>query len=209
MGIRAVVFDVGGVLEITGEMTFAGRWERKLGLPAGSVGQPLEDVWAAGAIGTITEDAVHRTIGERLGIAPEKVDAMMADMWVEYLGVANTELIEFARGLRPRLRTGILSNSFVGAREREQAAYGFEDLVDEIVYSHEVGMCKPDPRIYALVCARLGTSPEETVFLDDVERAVLGARDAGLHAVHFTDNARAIRELRMTIAGHADGAACL
>jgi putative hydrolase of the HAD superfamily len=45
-----------------------------------------------------------------------------------------------------------LSNSFVGAREREQAAYGFEDLVDEIVHTHEVGMSKPDPQIYALVC---------------------------------------------------------
>ena len=189
------MFDIGGVLEITQEMTFSVRWEEKLGLPAGSVGAPLEDVWAAGATGTMTEEAVHRTIGERLGIAPERVDAMMADMWVEYLGVANTELISYARGLRPRLRTGILSNSFVGAREREQAAYGFEDLVDEIVYSHEVGMRKPDPRIYALACARLGVRPEETVFLDDVERAVQGAREAGIHAIRFADNAQAIAEL--------------
>ncbi len=60
-------------------------------------------------------------------------------------GTANTDLIEYARRLRPRYRTGILSNSFVGAREREQAAYGFEDLVDEIIYSHECGMSKPDP----------------------------------------------------------------
>jgi putative hydrolase of the HAD superfamily len=195
MGIRAVVFDIGGVLEITQEMTFSARWEEKLRLPAGSVGAPLEDVWAAGAIGTMTEQAVHRAIGERLGIAPDRVDAMMADMWVEYLGVPNTELIEYARGLRPRLRTGILSNSFVGAREREQAAYGFEDLVDEIVYSHEVGMSKPDPRIYALACARLGVRPEETVFLDDVERAVQGAREAGIHAIQFKDNAQAIAEL--------------
>jgi putative hydrolase of the HAD superfamily len=47
------------------------------------------------------------------------------------LGSANTELIEYARRPRPRYRTGILSNSFVGARDRERAAYGFEDLVDE------------------------------------------------------------------------------
>lgn len=92
----------------------------------------------------------------------------MAEMWEQYLGVANSELIEYARGLRPRYRTGILSNSFVEAREREQDAYGFEDLVDEIVYSHEVGMCKPDPRIYELTCMRLGVGPEEMVFLDDV-----------------------------------------
>jgi hypothetical protein len=67
----------------------------------------------------------------------------MADIWREYLGTANKELIDYARRLRPRYRTGILSNSFVGARQREQAAYGFEDLVDEIVYSYEVGMSSP------------------------------------------------------------------
>jgi putative hydrolase of the HAD superfamily len=119
----------------------------------------------------------------------------MADIWREYLGTPNTELIDYARRLRLRYRTGILSNSFVGAREREQAAYGFEDLVDEIVYSHEAGMSKPDPRIYALVCARLDVRAEETVFLDDADRCVVGAREAGIHAIQYQDNAHAIAEI--------------
>jgi putative hydrolase of the HAD superfamily len=67
----------------------------------------------------------------------------MERMWRVYLGVANTELIEWARTLRPAYQTGILSNSFVGAREREHAAYGHEDLVDDLVYSHEVAWSSP------------------------------------------------------------------
>jgi FMN phosphatase YigB (HAD superfamily) len=94
-----------------------------------------------------------------------------------------------------RLRAAILSNSFVGAREREQAAYGFEGLVDELVYSHECGLRKPDPRSYALVCARLGAEPGQTAFLDDNEENVEGARRAGLHAVPYRDNAQAIAEI--------------
>jgi hypothetical protein len=43
----------------------------------------------------------------------------MAEMWEEYLGTPNVELIDWFRDLRPRYRTGIIS-SFVGAREREQ-----------------------------------------------------------------------------------------
>ena len=93
-----------------------------------------------------------------------------------------------------------MSNSFVGAREREQAAYGFEDLVDEIVYSHESGMAKPDPRFYALVCERLGARPGETVFLDDAEQCVAGARDVGIHAVLYRDNAQAIAEIERLLA---------
>nr|WP_243869687.1 HAD family phosphatase [Amycolatopsis granulosa] len=120
-------------------------------------------------------------------------------MWSEYLGIGNDELIEYLRGLRPRYRTGILSNSFVGAREREQEAYDFPALVDDLVYSHEVGMNKPDPRIYQLTCTRLGVAPEETIFLDDLEVNVTGAREAGLHAVLYRNNSQAVAELEATI----------
>jgi putative hydrolase of the HAD superfamily len=200
MAIRAVVFDIGGVLEITPDLGVDRRWEARLGLPAGEIGERMADVWTGGELGRITLDDVHRAIQDRLGLDEQQLTSFMADAWREYVGTANTELIEYARGLRPRYRTGILSNSFVGAREREQAAYGFEDLVDEIVYSHESGMAKPDPRIYALVCERLGARPGETVFLDDVERCVAGARDAGIHAVRYRDNAQAIAEIEKLLA---------
>jgi epoxide hydrolase-like predicted phosphatase len=195
MAIRAVVFDIGGVLEITPDLGVTGQWETRLGLRAGELNQRMHDAWAGGGIGAITEDEVHQAVAVRLGLDGQQLAAFMADFWREYLGTANTGLIEYARQLRPRYRTGILSNSFVGAREREQAAYGFEDLVDEIVHSHEAGMSKPDPRIYALICARLDARPHETVFLDDAGRCVDGARDAGIHAVRYQDNAQAIEEI--------------
>jgi putative hydrolase of the HAD superfamily len=195
MVIRAVVFDIGGVLEITPDLGIHRLWERRLRMPAGELGERMHDIWAGGRIGTITEDEVGQATRNRLGLDEQQLAAYMADFWREYLGTANTELIEYARRLRPRYRTGIVSNSFVGAREREQAAYGFEELVDEIVYSHEAGMSKPDPRIYALVCARLGVRPVETVFLDDVDRCVAGAREAGLHGVHYRDNIQAIGDI--------------
>jgi putative hydrolase of the HAD superfamily len=149
----------------------------------------------------MTEEQVLGTIADRTGLTRAQVDAMMADMWVQYVGVANPDAIEYARGLRPRYRTGILSNSFVGAREREQAAYGFEELVDEIVYSHEVGMSKPDPRIYQLICTRLEVRPEETIFLDDNRPMVAGARAVGMHAIHYQDHAGAIAELESLLTG--------
>ncbi|MEU7991331.1 HAD family phosphatase [Streptosporangium canum] len=195
MAIRAVVFDIGGVLEITTDLGVAEQWENRLGLPVGELDKRMFDVWAAGSIGAITEGEVHRAVADRLGLTSQHVETFMADIWKQYLGVPNTELIEYARRLRSRCHTAILSNSFVGAREQEQAAYGFEDLVGRIVYSHEVGMSKPDPRIYALTCARLGVLPEETVFLDDVGGFVAGARDAGIHAIHYQNNTQAIGEI--------------
>lgn len=195
MVIRAVVFDIGGVLEITPDLGVDRLWETRLGLSAGEILVRMRDVWRGGSIGTITLDDVHEALRDRLGLDDQTLAQYMADVWREYLGTANTELIEYGRRLRPRYRTGIVSNSFVGAREREQAAYGFEDLVEEIVYSHEVGFSKPDPRIYALICARLNVPPEEMVFVDDSDVCVAGARDAGIHAVRYQSSAQAIAEI--------------
>jgi putative hydrolase of the HAD superfamily len=195
MVIRAVVFDIGGVLEITPDLGVDRLWETRLGLSAGEILVRMRDVWRGGSIGTITLDDVHEALRDRLGLDDQTLAQYMADVWREYLGTANTELIEYGRRLRPRYRTGIVSNSFVGAREREQAAYGFEDLVEEIVYSHEVGFSKPDPRIYALICTRLNVPPEEMVFVDDSDVCVAGARDAGIHAVRYQSSAQAIAEI--------------
>ncbi|HET6703958.1 HAD family phosphatase [Amycolatopsis sp.] len=200
MAIRAVVFDIGGVLEITGPMDFTRTWETKLGLAPDEIRSRLADMWAAGAVGGVTEAALREATAERLGIATAEVDLMMADFWTQYLGVGNTELIGYVRGLRPRFRTGILSNSFVGAREREQAAYGLESLVDDLVYSHEVGVSKPEARIYELTCGRHGVAPGEMVFVDDLEVNVAAARSLGIHAVLYRDNAQAIAGIEEIIA---------
>lgn len=195
MTIRAVVFDIGGVLEITPRTGWGERWEARLGLAPGELRRRLGDVWRGGAVGAIAEADVERRTGEILGLERADVDAFMADLWAEYLGTLNVELAAYFGGLRPRYRTGILSNSFVGAREREEARYGFGDLCDTIAYSHEEGLAKPDPLIYALTCARLGVRPEETIFLDDVAACVDAARACGLHAFLFRDTAQAIADI--------------
>jgi epoxide hydrolase-like predicted phosphatase len=195
MTIRAVVFDIGGVLEVTPNRGWTGDWEARIGLSADQLGERMADVWRDGGIGAITEADVHRAARDRLGLDDRQLAAFMADLWRDYLGTANAELIAYVSRLRPRYLTGILSNSFVGAREREQAAYGLEDLVDDIVYSHECGLSKPDPRSYALACERLAVAPRETIFVDDLAANVEAARQAGLHAVHYRDNAQAIAEI--------------
>jgi epoxide hydrolase-like predicted phosphatase len=200
MTIQAVVFDIGGVLEITPSLGVAEMWESRLGLDPGEINRRMQDIWEGGAIGTVSERDVYQAVMERLGLDEPQLYEFMGWIWREYLGAANTELIEYVRRLRPRYRTGIVSNSFVGAREREQAAYGFEDLVDEIIYSHECGMSKPDPAIYALACERLRVEPAQMVFVDDYGPYVAGAREAGIHAVPYRDNAQAIRDIEALLA---------
>lgn len=195
MGVHGVIFDIGGVLETTQPMTFASDWEQKLGLDAGAIFGRLADMWLAANVGEVTEAELHQAISQRLDLSPAHVENIVSDMWEQYLGVANDELIAYLSRLRPRYRTGLLSNSAVGAREREQAAYGFENLVDDIVYSHEVGIEKPDPRIYELACTRLGVAATEVVFVDDADIAIAGAEAVGFTTIKHVSNAETIAAL--------------
>ncbi|HEX4830893.1 MAG TPA: HAD family phosphatase [Trebonia sp.] len=207
MTIRAVVFDAGNVLELTDDAYDLAEWAAIAGLAPEELTARIGGVFDGADVGTVTLAQVHRRLGGALGIGDGQVQAIMENLWRVYLGTPNTGLITWARGLRPRYKTGILSNSSVGAREREHARYGYGDLFDDIVYSHEVGLVKPDPRIYALCCQRLEVAPAEVAFLDDREVNVAAARAAGLHAVHFRGatpgeaTMRAIAEITGLLAG--------
>ena len=198
--VRAVLLDIGGVLEITPPTGWPQRWAAELGLEPDELWHRLEDLARAGSVGAVTEADYARAVGTRLGLSSADVERFLVDLWDEYLGTANTELISWFAGLRPRYRTGIVSNSFVGAREREQERYGFADLCDTIVYSHETGVAKPDPDIYLEACRRLAVAPEDAVFVDDVEAAVAGAREVGMTGVLHRDNARTIAEVGRLLA---------
>jgi HAD superfamily hydrolase (TIGR01509 family) len=137
---------------------------------------------------------------ERLRLGEAQADELMADFWRWYLGTLDGPLVAWFGALRGRgLKAGILSNSGPGAREAERV-WGFEQLTDDIVYSHEVGLAKPDPAIYELTRSRLGVRAEEIAFLDDVEVNVAAARAAGWRAVRHEETTRSIAELERIIA---------
>ncbi|QDY81470.1 HAD-IA family hydrolase [Streptomyces qinzhouensis] len=197
--MRAVVFDIGGVLEITPSTDWRRSWEHRLGLGPGGIDCRLAAVWAAGAVGGLTEAGVRAGISGLLDLDARATDAFLTDLWDEYLGSPNTVLVDFVRKLPvsfPGARLGVLSNSFAGAGEREEAAYGYSALFEEIVYSHECGLLKPDPRAYALVCDRLGVRPGDCLFVDDAEANTTAAEAFGMRTLLF----RGIEDTARTIA---------
>ena len=197
---KAVAFDIGGVLALTPDTGWRGAWEARLGLSAGALNTLLAGVWRQGSIGQISEAASDRATADLLGLSADQLAAFLADVWHAYLGTPNAELIAYLAGLRARCRVGIISNSYVGAREREHARYGFADLVDVLVYSHEVGLQKPDARIFTLACERLGVRPAEVLFVDDVAMHVEAARALGMKAVRFEGSAPAIAAIEAHLA---------
>jgi epoxide hydrolase-like predicted phosphatase len=209
MPIRAVMFDIGGILEVIPEggdpatqfPALDEEWDARLGLPSGHVTQCFKAVAADGAFGRCTYEEWYARFRASTGMSQADFDAYMAAFWDTYMGNPNEELIAYFRALRPRYRTAILTNSFVGAREHEEARYGFTSMVDVAIYSHEEGVRKPDPRIYTIASERIGFPPGEIVFLDDRPENIDAARACGFKGVLFTSTSQAIADIEVLLQG--------
>jgi epoxide hydrolase-like predicted phosphatase len=197
MAVRAVVFDIGGVLEVPTDITLDGRWERRLGLRPGKF---LDRLRRSGLgrdanLGRISETDFAQALGRLDGLDESATEELLAELWDWYSGELNIEMADYFQRLRPRYRTAILSNAAAGGRREEERRYGFSAMADVLVYSYEVGIEKPDRRIYEITCERLGVRPSEVVFLDDLEVNVVAARQVGMRAVRFQSTAQAIYEM--------------
>jgi epoxide hydrolase-like predicted phosphatase len=197
VAVRAVVFDIGGVLELPTDTDLDGRWERRLGLAPGEFFARLRrsGLGRAANLGRVSETEFGQRLGRLYGLDEPTTGELLEDLWDWYVGELNTGMVGYFQQLRPRYRTAILSNAAAGGRREEQARYGFDAMADVLVYSYEVGMEKPDRRIYRLTCERLGVDPREAVMVDDVEANVVAAREVGMRAVQFQSTAQAIGDL--------------
>lgn len=194
MPVRAVIFDVGGVLERIGPPTWHAKWSRRCGLTEAQFEAALERADPDGLVptGGMTEPELRAGYARALRLSTAEADELMADSWDWYCGELDDQLVDYLRGLRPRVKTAILSNSADGARREETRRYQLPDLVDVLVYSHEVGLAKPDPAVFRLVCARLGVAPVEAVFVDDVPENVESAAALGMRALLHHSTQRTI-----------------
>ena len=199
MAIRAVIFDVGGVLVHESEEAPQHRaWESRLGLARGALGDAIfgTPVGERAMVGQATLLEIWQDSAQRYGLSVQERDEL-ADAFFED-SVWSVELLKYAASLRPRFKTGIISDAWLETRQAIQD-YVNESVFDVIVYSAEEGVCKPNPEIYERALTRLGVEPHEATFVDDRAKNVEGARRVGIHAFQYTDAVAARLEIERLI----------
>lgn len=197
MPIRAVIFDVGTVLvhEEPVERLLE-RWHVRGGVPLDELAEAVATLDpVATATGEVSERQLAGALAARFDLDEHQVAGWMADFWDWYCGTSNDMVREYARALRPRYRVALLSNSMDGARREESVRLRFEDDFDPIVYSHEVGMAKPDPRVFEHTLSLLGCAPREAVFVDDRIENVEAAQALGIRSLRHIDSVSTLSAL--------------
>jgi epoxide hydrolase-like predicted phosphatase len=203
MPIRAVILDVGGVLVHQRGHDERLEWETRLGLPQeGLTRLVFDSPWAArAASGEVSEPDVWKQVGGQLGLRDDQLPELQRDFWAgEQL---DTELVQFIQSLRPRYKIGIISNAWSDVRHFHNSKFKMNTWTDVVIYSAEVKLVKPDPRIYQLALERLGVKPEEAVFVDDVLVNVEAARALGIWGVQFQNTAQTINAVKGHLNEHS------
>lgn len=183
MALQAVIFDCFGVLTTDGW-----RQIRQEVLRTDEEWQRAQELDRAVNTAQITYDEFVVHVAELLKLSPAETRKQLVT------AAPNIALFTYIRDvLKPQYKIGMLSNAADNWLDELFDPWQVA-LFDEIVLSYQVGMVKPDERMYELMATRLGMLPEECVFVDDVERFVVAAQDVGMTSLLFEDTEKFVSE---------------
>jgi putative hydrolase of the HAD superfamily len=198
MGLRAVIFDLGGVV-LDSPLHAIAAYERELGIPAGFVNRLVVETGPAGAWSRLERGELSRRAFEEAFEAECRAagHALSASTMMERIALC---------GPRPRMLAAIerirASGRRVAALTNNWAHEGggpstdlLRDRFDVFVESSKVGLRKPDPRIYHYVCEALAIEPPDAVFLDDIGSNLKTARALGMTTIKVDAPETALAEL--------------
>jgi putative hydrolase of the HAD superfamily len=191
MTAKAVIFDFGGVF-VDSPFTAALEVAEERGIDAatmlgtifGSYDDDTDHPWHRLERGEVTFEAARaEIIALSLESGGPELDPAELLMALGGGGVRQ-EVVERCRSLRARgLRTGLLTNNAAEFAEFWRPMIPLDELFDDVVDSCEVGIRKPDRRIYELALDRLGVDAGRTVFVDDAPGNIVGASVVGMRTV--------------------------
>ncbi|MDO9547173.1 MAG: HAD family phosphatase [Pelolinea sp.] len=183
--IEAIIFDMGGVLLKTVDP----HPREALASRFGTTREELEsfifssDTSLRSEIGEISDQDHWKTVLRKFN---QPIDNYQV-IYDEYFSgdAIDDVLLSFVVSLKSKYCLGLLSNAWVNARRLLGARFYFIDEFDVSLFSYEVGLRKPDPKIYQLMVEKMGVKAGKTLFIDDITANVEGAEIAGLRAIRY------------------------
>jgi putative hydrolase of the HAD superfamily len=210
MPVRAVIFDLGGVV-LGSPIQAMARYEREHGLVEGGINRLIaangaDGAWARFERGEHTFASFSTAFEQECAAAGivMSVTAMFEEIRRDGGGPRPTMLAAIGALRAAGLRTAALTNNFDGEERaaperRVDAMAALVPHFDVFVESRKCGLRKPDPAVYELVCRLLDVTPAEAVFLDDLGINLKPARAMGMHTIKVTDPDDALRQLESIV----------
>jgi putative hydrolase of the HAD superfamily len=194
MTIRAVYFDLGGVILRTEFQSPRERLAERVGMTYEElVGLVFNSKSSREAsIGKISEDDHWKWVARSLRRPLKEREALQKEFFAG--DIIDRGLMTFIRSLRPRHGTGLISNAWDGLRPYMQREK-LDDAFDTLIISAEVGVMKPEAAIFHHALEQLEVKPREAVFVDDFAENIAGCEAVGMHGILFKSTEQAFKDL--------------
>lgn len=188
MALRAVVFDYGMVLTDPRDSAIHDELVRLTDLP---MARFEELYWAdrhAYDEGKLTGLEFWQKLAADGGLTlPEDCIQHLSQLDGHMWSTVNERMVAWQARLKQRgLLTGILSNMGDSVLEVLLSKHAWIANFDVQVWSYQLRIAKPDPAIYRYLLAKLGTEPQETLFIDDKSENIEAAQALGIRAFQFS-----------------------
>ena len=195
MSIRAVFFDLGGVILRTEYQAPRQHLAERLGMEYDDLVKVVFDSESGykASLGTITPDEHWAAVVKRLKRPASEMEAIRHEFFAG--DIIDRTLLKFLRSLRGTYKTGLISNAWGDLRDyivREK----FDDAFDHMIISAEVGAAKPEARIYQIALEQAGVSANEAVFVDDFAVNIEGCEKVGMQGIYFEDAESTLQQLK-------------
>lgn len=181
---KAIIFDCFGVLVTDAWIPFKDKYFGD----NSELYEEASDIAKRANRGLMSQDDFIREAAELAGVSVAEAVAFISR------NVADEKLFEYMRELKQNYKLGFLSNiagNYLSRMFTEEQL----SLFDVIEMSYESGFIKPEPEAFTHMAKRLGVDVSEAVLVDDLERNVTGAKDAGMQAILYTDLEQLKRDL--------------
>ncbi len=195
MAIKAIMWDIGGVLERTENPAPRAAIAAQLGWQVDDLSKLVFGHTDNHRIqlGQVSMDEHYANIAAALGIPQPKVGGVIdAFFGGDRLDLA---LVDHIRAMKQDYTTAVISNYTPILRSHIFNRWQIGDAFDHLIISSEVGVMKPDPAIYQIALEKCDCRPEEAVFIDDFTENVESARQVGMDAILFKSAPQALEEL--------------
>ena len=201
--VEAVIWDFGGVFTTSPFEAFA-RYERERGLPKDLIRKinstnHEHNAWARFERSELDIEGFDAAFAEEARGHGHHVPGR--DILPLLSGDFRPEMIEALRRIKTKFRTGCITNNMpsnaAGGTQAGRTLYAREimELFDHVIESSRIGIRKPDPRIYRLMCDELRVEPAACVFLDDLGVNLKPARAMGMTTIKVETADQAIKDL--------------
>ena len=204
MSIKALIFDMHGVLLFSHEASIEESFAKRLKIPVEQVGRVFHDEFNDKAdSGEITQRDFWLHALDYMGLPESRLPEI--EHFFDEGFFIDPLMLNAVREYRKHFKTAMLSNYSDGLRPRLSDQWDVSGAFDEIIISWEIKMIKPQPQIFDHTLNKLHVSKDEAVLIDDRIVNIRGALEYGLHAIHFKNQEQGLAELDRLIAAQNSG----